>query len=261
MTNMLNDKNTYLKIDKDPTKKIIHDLHSFLTRWKNKEYISDTQYRSLNCTDNILPKAYELPKIDKPDCPLRIIISSVDTFLYCLAKFLHNIMYKSLPKANSFIDNSFHLVDKLRGLCLEENYKLISLDVISLFTNVPAELAIDGIEKRWNFIKLNCKIPKNKFLIVVRFVLNSTFFTFNHVCYQQTFGTLMGFPLSPVLADITLQDLEARAVAPLPIILLFYIRYVDDNRVGGPLLIIYNSITSFQFYPFRTKVYNEGGIR
>jgi len=37
------------------------------------------------------------------------------------------------------VKNNFQLVDKLNGTYFEAGYQLASLDVVSLFTNVPAE--------------------------------------------------------------------------------------------------------------------------
>ena len=58
----------------------------------------------------------------------------------------------SCPKADSSIKNSFELVDKLVRIEWEQDYKLLSLDVVSLFTNVPLELALDSISNRWEYI-------------------------------------------------------------------------------------------------------------
>ena len=90
-----------------------------------------------------------LPKIHKPGCPLRVIISSIGS---PLATFLHNILFKSIPKAKSYIKNSFELVEKLKRLHTTDQYKLISLDVKSLFTNVPVEIAIDCINEQWIYV-------------------------------------------------------------------------------------------------------------
>lgn len=68
----------------------------------------------------------------------------------------------------------------------------------------------------------------------VRLVLDSTFFVFNDVLYKQTFGTPMGSPLSPVLADLVLQDLEESAISRLPLTLPMYYRYVDDVILAAP---------------------------
>ena len=234
MSSLLNNTNTYKIVKKDPIKKVISDLHNLLARWKRNNYIPDSLYKRLNCTDGSLPRAYGLPKIHKNGCPLRIIVSTKDTPLHGFAEFLHKILYKSLPKANSHIIDSFDVVKKLNSMPIDENFKLISLDVISLFTNVPLDLAVESIDKRWNYIERNCDIPKNEFLTGIRFVLNSTFFSFNNVCYQQTFGTPMGSPLSPIIADITLQDLESRAIGTLSFEPPFYFRYVDDVVLAVP---------------------------
>jgi len=47
-------------------------------------------------------------------------------------------------------------------------------------------------------------IKKDEFLSAINFVLTSTYFTFNSKVYKQTFGSPMGSPLSPIIADILL---------------------------------------------------------
>jgi len=58
----------------------------------------------------------------------------------------------------------------------------------------------------------NCKIPKKEFLKAVFFVLNSTYFSFNNYFYKQTFGMPMGFPLSPIIADLVMRDFKEKAL-------------------------------------------------
>jgi len=49
-----------------------------------------------------------------------------------------------------------------------ENYDLISLDVVSLFTNILFNLAIDSVSNRWCHISKGTKIPKSEFLKAVK---------------------------------------------------------------------------------------------
>jgi len=111
---------------------------------------------------------------------------------------------------------------------------LASLDVTSLFTNVPIDRALESIEIRWGSISKNTSIPLIDFKMAVEFVLSSTYFIFNNKCYKQIFGTPMGSPLSPVIADLVLQDLEKSAIELLPFRLPFYYRYVDDIILTAP---------------------------
>jgi len=59
-------------------------------------------------------------------------------------------------------------------------------------------------------------------------IFNSTYFRFNNHISKQNFGTSMGSPLSPIIADLVMRDLEERALETLGFPLLFYIRYVDN---------------------------------
>lgn len=250
MEKILGNADTYKIIITDPTKKFTTELCSMLSRWKGSNYISTNTYRSLYVSDGILSRAYGLPKIHKRNHPFRIIVSSLNNPLYHLASYLHRIMHKGFPKAQSHILNSFRLVDKLSHTLIKDNYTLISLDAVSLYTNIPVELAIDSVFKRWGFISTSCSVLYAEFILAVRFVLDSTFFIFNGTIYQQTFGTPMGSPLSPIIADIILQDLEEKALTSLNFIPTFYLRYVDDIVLTAPpsafkhILNVFNSFHS-----------------
>jgi len=205
MTDMLSDPHTYKIIHHDPIKRLSQELHILLTRWKNKEFIDIHTYRNLHTTDGLLPRAYGLPKIHKQGHPLRIIVSSIGNPLYSLSNYLHNIIKSSIPTPLSFIKNSYHLVRKLSGITLDSQLELTSLDVVSLFINGdetsiiynPFELVYERIIKKWEMISTNTAIPIEEFLSATRLILNSTFFSFNHINYKQIFGISYGFPPFP----------------------------------------------------------------
>jgi len=105
--------------------------------------------------------------------------------------------------------------------------------VISLFTNNPLDLAIESVKKRWNSIK-NCQIPLDEFLNDLKLILNSSYFKFDNQIYKQNFRTLMSSPLSPIISDLIMRDLEERALETLNLQISFYVRYVDDIAMGIP---------------------------
>jgi len=191
---LLNDQNTYTIVKKNPIKSIENNLNNMVKKWLQKEFISKQQFAKLRSSDSILPRAYGLPKIHKINTPFRLIVSSVNTALYSLASFLHEILTNSSDNSCQHTLNSFEIYNRLSGMRISESDVLISLDVVSLFTNVPLELAINGVSERWNYIHNNTHIPKNEFLTAVKFVLTSTYFLFNKIIYKQTYGTPMGSP-------------------------------------------------------------------
>jgi len=57
----------------------------------------------------------------------------------------------------------------------------------------------------------------------------------------------MGSPLSPIIADLVMRDLEERALETLGLLLPFYVRYIDDiamtvlSTAVNEVLNIFNS--------------------
>ncbi|KAL6416960.1 hypothetical protein ACFW04_014754 [Cataglyphis niger] len=213
MEKTLGGADTYKIITKDPTKKFTSELRL-----------------SLYVSDGILPRVYGLPKIHKCNHFFRVIVSSLNSPLYHLASYLHRNMHQNFPKTWSHILNNFQLVDKLSDTLIEDNHILISLDAISLFINIPIELAMD-----------------------IRFVLDSRYFIFNGTIYQQTFGTPMGSPLSSIIADIVLQDLKEKALTSLNFIPSFYLRYVDDIILSASLSAFEHILNVFNSFHSRLQ--------
>jgi len=207
----------------------------------------------LRSSDSLLPKAYGLPKLHKDNVPLRLIVSSINTSLYPIAKFLNKIISSSISYTDYQMKNSFELCVALSKINIPESYKLFSLDVVSLFTNVPLNLALDSINRRWEHIECTTKIEKNEFLRAIEFVLSSTYFTFMNKIYKQIFGTPMGSPLSPIVADLVMRDLEEQVLNSLDVRPALYFRYVDDIILAVPHDEIDFILSNFNGYHDRLK--------
>jgi len=87
--NTLDDESTYRHIKNNPLRKIIVKLDNMIKTWREMEIVDEVTYRRLKCTNGNLPRCYGLPKIHKPGHPLRIIVSSLGSPLYGVAKFLN----------------------------------------------------------------------------------------------------------------------------------------------------------------------------
>lgn len=70
----------------------------------------------------------------------------------------------------------------------------------------------------------------------------------------------MGSPLSPVIADITMQDLESRVIGTLPFNLPFYFRYVDDVALSVPSSGLDLTLNSFNSVHPRLQFTLEEGV-
>ena len=74
--NTLLNQNTYRSIPWDPTNTIKNKLIKVLKRVKSQTGLRNKTYKSMYPTACVPPKFYGLPKIHKPDTPLRPILSS-----------------------------------------------------------------------------------------------------------------------------------------------------------------------------------------
>ena len=83
--------------------------------------------------------------------------------------------------------------------------------------------------------------------------MEQTFFKFNHRFYRQTFGTPMGSPISPSLADFVMQDLETDIFKKMEFDIPVYSRYVDDTFLLIPKDKIHYILTMFNSYHKRLQ--------
>ena len=220
MYQLLLDSSTYIKIIKNPLNKLQKNTSNILKKL-NSEGLLKYKYHnnSLTLTNTVLAKGYGLPKIHKPNAPLRTIISLINSPTHFLAKVLYDELKLAIKKPKSHINNSFELRKKLENIEINRDHRLLSLDVASLFTNVSCTLVIRSLERRIDSIRKYCKIPFEDIIEYTKFLFDNTYFTFNGEIFKQIFGTPMGSPISPLFADMVMDDLESDCSLTLKIVL------------------------------------------
>ena len=108
---------------------------------------------------------------------------------------------------------------------------MASLDVDSLFTNIPLDKTIDiCIDSLYKDDQNTPRISKDVFRYLVIVITQELFFMLNNKVYKQTDGVAMGTPTGSHLANIVMRRFENKLLKDCPQSLkaVFYIRYVDD---------------------------------
>ena len=83
--------------------------------------------------------------------------------------------------------------------------------------------------------------------------MNNTFFQFDNSYYKQSFGTPMGFPISSILADLVMQDLETNVLQNFDFNIPVYYRYVEDTIIFIQKDKIEEVLTRFKHYHDRVQ--------
>ena len=97
--NNLLSQNTYKTIQWDPTNTIKNKLITILKRVKSQTGLSNQTYKAMYPMGCVPPKFYGLPKIHKPDTPLRPNVSSCGSVTYGVAKELAKILKPLVGKS------------------------------------------------------------------------------------------------------------------------------------------------------------------
>ena len=108
----------------------------------------------------------------------------------------------------------------------------VSLDMVSLFTNVPLRKTVNIILKRVYTEKLiNTSLSKGSLKKLILDTCQKTTLSFNNKLYEQIDGESMGGSLGPVLANIIMTECEKVILYKLmkEKFIMFYTRFVDDT--------------------------------
>ena len=225
---LLGDESTYKVLKKDPTKKTGRDMNGILLKMKREGTIGEKLYRHLHSSDGLPPRFYGLPKIHKNGNPLRPIVSFISSPTYNLSKYVAKILK---PLTGNSAKNSTEFCGSIADINLQDDDELVSFDVVSLFTSIPVDVAVNVAHNRLvndeNLLERTA-LPVTDIIKLLDFCLSTTNFQCDHKHYKQIHGTAMGSPVSAVMANMVMENLEERALTTLTNQPLFWKRFVDD---------------------------------
>ena len=211
------------KNSKDPILKEEERITNTLKSLKADGKISENLYNALKPIGSQPPRLYGLAKVHKDGCPLRPVVSMPGSPYHPIAKKVAE--WLSLVPQCNINSNTKDISEDLKNHNVSESEKLVSFDVVSLYTNVPliesidvcANLLFDGN------IKLNF-IDKETFKTLAKLASCDVIFSTHNGYYKQVDGLSMGSSFAPHLANGWLHQFDGRIKGQSTL----YSRYMDD---------------------------------
>ena len=108
------------------------------------------------------------------------------------------------------------LAEKIREYEILPHEIMVSFDVVSLFTKIPVQLAIDTARSNLEndpTLKERTVWSVDDICERLHICLSATCLTFRGEYYQQIFGTAMGSPILVVLPNLVMENVEERAIS------------------------------------------------
>ena len=182
-------------LDKDQTLQSLNAVQNYLNKLFNRGEISNDEKKRMRPKFAQMGKAHVLPKTHKnfevlP--PFRPIMDTTNAPYSGTAKFLLNL----LTLNNFTVKDSFDAAYKIQQISKElfdSGYKIVSFDVILLFTNAPLAKTINIILKRlYNENLFTTNLTKRTMKKLLKHACSKTAFTFNDKTYKQVDGVSMG---------------------------------------------------------------------
>ena len=224
----LNDTNFYKKFDIDLTDIHCEKINRTIENFKSADLISEKTASMIKTKDPKTPKFYTMPKIHKKNNPGRPVISSINCHTANISKFVDYHLQEHVKKLPSYVKDTTDFINKISDLTIPEDSILVTMDVSSLYTNIPNNEGIESIKETLT----SNKCAGTLIHVITTFltlILTLNNFIFNGQHYLQTKGCAMGTKCAPSYANLFMGQFETKYICQkIKNKSVKYLRYIDD---------------------------------
>ena len=126
-----------------------------------------------------------------------------------MSSFVDTLLQPIAQKQQSFIKDTTDFISFIEKTKISKDTILVSMDVSSLYTNIPEEEGTEIVCKAYDsFHNYNPPIPTRFLREMLGLILNENSFQFNGENYLQTHGTAMGTKMAVSFANIFMAKIE-----------------------------------------------------
>ena len=161
-------------------------------------------------------------------------MASRGSITYDTAKYVAGILAPLVGNTERHLQNSHDLVNKLSKFTLRPNECLVSYDVSALFTCVPVDESLSIVKELLaadETLESRTDLSPEQVTDLLSLCLKTTYFMYDGKYYVQREGAAMGSPVSPIIANIFMENFERKAISSFHTPPRYWGRYVDDTML------------------------------
>eukprot|EP00105_Crassostrea_gigas_P005310 XP_011418863.1 PREDICTED: uncharacterized protein LOC105322042 [Crassostrea gigas] len=223
----LTDDRLYKKLDSDPTEEFSALITDTLDKMYENAEIGVNVYETLRQTNCRPGQFYLLQKIHNEGMPGRPIISAIGHPMETISEFIDLHLRPHVEDLPSYLQDTTDYLNKTPSSGLPDHTLFVTMDVTSLYTNIPHDEGIEACREVWDSRAI--QQPSTESLLkLLEHVLKLNNFMFNGEHYIQISGTAMGTKMAPSYANIFMGRLERSLLLRAPFKPLSWLRFIGD---------------------------------
>ena len=173
---------------------------------------------------------YTLTKIHKPTPVGRPIISGCSGPTERISAFVDHLIQPIAQLQASYLKDTTDFINFIERIKLPKSAILVSMDVTSLYTNIPQQ---EGITTVWyayeQFHQGNPPVPTRFLSKMLSLIRLENPFQYNEKDYLQTHGTAMGTKMAVAFANIFMAKIEKKILRQSSIKPIFWKRFINSK--------------------------------
>ena len=176
-----------------------------------------------------IPEFYTLTKIHKPKPVGRPIVSGCSGPTELISAFLDKLLQPVAQSQKSYIKDRTDFINFIERKKYSRNVLLVTLDVTSLYTNIPQAEGIQVVCDAYaEFYKEKPPIPTQYVKSLLKLILEEISFKFNNTHWLQSCGCTMGTKVMVAFSNIFMAKIEEQILERSQLKPLDWKRFIDD---------------------------------
>jgi hypothetical protein len=232
----LSDTDFYCEVPTDLTTTHNDEVNSLIDNLTSNNEISTKCANYLKNKQPRTAKLYLLPKIHKNKTPVpgRPIVSANNCPTERISQLVDHFLQPLVGSTKSYVKDTTDFLHKISMIHnLPQDSILCTVDVTSLYTNIPNEEGISACRKFLNSYRAQnnqqgTKPHTESLMKCLQYVLTKNNFDFNGKHYLQVGGTAMGTKVAPSFANLFMAGFEDTHVYNYHKQPHTWLRYIDD---------------------------------